>query len=380
MLQVHEIDDDRQLDELTPEWNDLLGRCSHAGIFQTPEWLTTCRRFFGRGSCLTALAVRDGGLLVGLAPFEIAHIYGLPLRRLRFVGNGRSDYLDIIADDGSAEDVLQAVFAWLTEHRSRWDIVDLQEIPEGEYGSVGVWECGSPDTPTLPYSHTPTLSHSLFDQELCPYMPLAPTWEETIAGLGKKMRYNLGYYERLMRRRFDVEMGTFDGDRLDEGLDALFRLHTERWKKRWLPGVLSGDHTRAFHRELAALFMGRGWLRFHTLRLDGEIKAVLYCLAYKSKTCYYIGGFDPELARYSLGTVLTGSAISQAVREGCTEFDFLRGDEGYKTHWTDQARMNRRLIVGKRGIRSSACSGVCRFEMKAEHAAKKWMHHHFACR
>jgi CelD/BcsL family acetyltransferase involved in cellulose biosynthesis len=291
-------------------------------------------------------------------------MYGFPLRRLRFVGNGRSDYLDIIADDRSKEDVLEAVFTWLTEHQSRWDVVDLQEIPEA--------------SPTLPLPHSPTLPLSLLDQELCPYMPLAPTWEATIAGLGKKMRYNLGYYERLMRRQYEVEIGMFDGDRLDEGLDALFRLHTERWKKRWLPGVLSGDHTRAFHRELATLFLKRGWLRFHAIRLDGEIKAVLYCLAYKSKTCYYIGGFDPELARYSLGTVLTGRAIRQAVEEGCTEFDFLRGDEGYKTHWTDQARMNRRLIVGTHGIRSSACSAVCQLEMKVEHAAKRWMHRHFA--
>jgi len=378
MLQVHEIDDDRRLGELTPEWDDLLGRCSHAGIFQTPEWLLTCRRFFGRGSRLTALAVRDGERLVGLAPLEIARMYGSPLRRLRFIGTGRSDYLDIIADDRSNEDVLQAIFTWLTEHQSRWDVIDLQEIPEDECGSMGVWGYGCPGTPIPPYSHTPTLSHSLLPQELCPYMPLAPTWEETIAGIGKKTRYNLGYYERLMRRRFEVEIGLLDSGQLNEGLEALFRLHTERWKKRWLPGVLSGDHTRAFHRELASRFLERGRLRFHALRLDGEIKAVLYCLAYKSRTYYYIGGFDPELAKYSLGTVLTGHAIRHAVEEGCTEFDFLRGDEKYKTLWTDRARMNGRLIIGKRGMRSAVSSGVCRLEMKIERAAKNWLHHRFS--
>ena len=226
-------------------------------------------------------------------------------------------------------------------------------------------------------SHSPTLPFSLLDQELCPYMPLAPTWDATIAGIGKKTRYNLGYYERLMRRRFDVEIGQLDSDQLHEGLEALFRLHTERWRKRWLPGVLSGDHTRAFHRELAMLFLKRGWLRFHALRLDGEIKAVLYCLAYKSKTCYYIGGFDPEMAKYSLGTVLTGYAIKQAVNEGCTEFDFLRGDEEYKTRWTDHGRMNRRLIIAKHRIRSSVSAHLCRLEMKVEHAAKKCMHRRF---
>jgi len=36
--------------------------------------------------------------------------------------------------------------------------------------------------------------------EPCPYLALPDTWEEGTRRLGKKMRSNLGYYERLLHQ------------------------------------------------------------------------------------------------------------------------------------------------------------------------------------
>ena len=99
MLTIQEISLDSGIADLAPEWDGLLERCSRATIFQTREWLGMCRRHFGRGKRLAVLAVWDGSLLVGLAPFEIVRMYRSPLRRLQFIGTGRSDYLCVIDDD-----------------------------------------------------------------------------------------------------------------------------------------------------------------------------------------------------------------------------------------------------------------------------------------
>ena len=57
---------------------------------------------------------------------------------------------------------------------------------------------------------------------------------------------------------------------------------------------------------------------------------MLYCFNHGGKGYYYQGGFEPQLARYSPGTVLTAHAIRDAIDRGASEFDFLRGDEPYK--------------------------------------------------
>lgn len=182
--------------------------------------------------------------------------------------------------------------------------------------------------------------------EPCPYLTLPADWNELTARLGKKMRSNLGYYERLLGKTFgEVGFHLADKDTLEAGMTALFDLHQKRWNARWLPGVLGSKRVQAFHRDVARAFLANGWLRLHLLTVDGTIRAALYCFAWGRSTVYYLGGFAPELSKYSLGTLLTGKAIRQAIEEGCEEFDFLRGNEGYKYRWLPEQRVNHRLLL-----------------------------------
>jgi CelD/BcsL family acetyltransferase involved in cellulose biosynthesis len=123
---------------------------------------------------------------------------------------------------------------------------------------------------------------------------------------------------------------------------------------------------RAFHLEAASRFLERGWLRLHALRFRGEVAAVLYCFLCRGTLYYYGGGFDPYLARLSPGTVLTGHAMAEAVREGAAEFDFLRGDEPYKYAWGAADRHNQRLVIS----RGALPQAWVRLEERVEAAVK----------
>ncbi len=182
--------------------------------------------------------------------------------------------------------------------------------------------------------------------EPCPYLTLPADWKTLTARLSKKMRSNLGYYERLLDKTFEnVRFHCADEQTLEAGMTALFDLHQKRWNARWLPGVLGSKRVQAFHRDVARAFLASDWLRLHLLTVDGTIRAALYCFMWGGRTFYYLGGFAPELSKYSLGTLLTGKAIRQAIEEGCTEFDFLRGNEGYKYRWLPEERVNHRLLL-----------------------------------
>jgi CelD/BcsL family acetyltransferase involved in cellulose biosynthesis len=79
--------------------------------------------------------------------------------------------------------------------------------------------------------------------------------------------------------------------------------------------------------------------------LEGRILAVDYGFLHARRAYYYLGGFDPEAAKVSPGTLVVAHAIEEAIREGACEFDFLRGQEPYKYKWGAHDRPCFRRVI-----------------------------------
>lgn len=362
-MEISVVADSRALEGLREEWGDLLEGCTGATIYQTWEWNDAWWKHFRAGKRLYLLQARRNGRLIGIAPFYVSRHYNMPLRRLALLSTGSADYLDVIATDERAYDVCGAFLRYL-DRTGGFDLADLQQL--------------SPDSLLRIHAGTletaPELSRhaAVVAQEPCPFLPLPPSWQEFSGRLGKKMRSNIGYYDRLLTRTFeDVSTRLAGPEEIEEGLSALFALHQRRWNARFLPGVLGGGATQAFHRLAAERFSGRGWLKLHLTTIGGRPVAALYCFVYRRRYYYYLGGFDPDLARYSLGTVLTARAIEDAIDEGCELFDFLRGAEPYKYRWLPEERTNARLLLfHPNSARSRAMLALTRLERSVEHHAK----------
>jgi len=372
MWQVDVVTETRGFESLRAEWTALVDRCPQATVFQSFEWLYAWWGELGSrglGRSLHLVTVRDDdGTLVGLAPMMKSRSL---ISRVSFLGTGVSDYHDVIAEPDRGRQVCAAIYGYLSSSKS-WQIADFSQLREGSLlranppgkGFCLVWQD--------------------FELERCPYLPFPtePTadanWQALLKQYSRKMRSHIGYYERKLRALYEVDIGYIDDERMiDEAMSALFELHRRRWNKRWLPGVLGGASMQQFHRRAARELVARGALRLHYIKLDGQYQALLYCFAFHDRTCYYQGGFEPTLARLSLGSVLTASAIRQAVEEGRSEFDFLRGDEPYKQRWTQgQARFNARRLVAKSGTAYLAFATLeCRIASAIEMRLKEFMHH-----
>jgi CelD/BcsL family acetyltransferase involved in cellulose biosynthesis len=349
---------------LESEWRNLAENCPTATVFQTYEWNVTWWRYFGKtyGRKLNILCFRDAdGGLVGLAPLMITPYYLVTLRRVAFLGLGMSDYLDLLCAPGHEDEVVEAFYQTISEMKG-WDLVDLQQLRNG-----GLLHDQS--ARVKPFKSEET------EQEACPYIDLPETWEEYTKSLGKKTRSNISYHDRGLTKVYDVDFeAVSDAAVLSDEMENLYDLHLRRWNQRWLPGVFASKRVQNFHNEVAQKLMERGWLRLYVLRLDGLTQAVLYCFGYKDRTCYYQGGFEPSLAKLSLGTVLTARAIKHAIDEGRSVFDFLRGDEPYKAKWTSHSVRNVRRVLTRSG---SFVDPVVRYtqriEENIEYRAKSWV-------
>ena len=326
--------------ELKSEWTALQGLCPTITPWQTWEWNDTWWSLYGSRRRLHVVMFHNSaGELVGLAPLCISPYLGTPLRRLSWVGTGPSDYLKPLALPKFEHEVCSGLIAHLSEGPRDWDVADLQQLPEG----AAMLNCASRVADCC----------SVSPLEPCPYLSLPGNWAALNAGFSKKFRYNLGYYDRLLARDVgETTYRTASEETLERDLDTLFDLHQRRWRARSLPGALALAKVQTLHRTSARRFLANGWLRLHMLEAGGETVGALYCYALNSRTFYYLGGFSLDHHKYSPGMLVTAAAVKQAIGEGCTEFDFLRGHEPYKYRWCSDHRMNQRILIlrSERGV------------------------------
>lgn len=319
-LRVEEVEDLAGLEALETEWTRLWEDCPQATPFHHPGWLIPWWSCFGAqpGWTLWTLAVRRGDRLVAVAPLFVHPGPDPSIRQLSPVGISNTDYLGPLAAPGD-EDALSAILAHLAEHADRWDVADFEELRAGD--------------PLLGTPLPPGLKGETAPQSPCPVLALPDDPDVLIAGLSRWMRRNLRVGQRKLEESGGVQFETATAGTLPEFLDALFILHTRRWESLGQGGVLQGDEIRRFHEQAAARLLAAGVLRSRAIRANGRIVGIMHGMAAHGRGYAYMSGFDPALHRENPGTLVAGYTITEAIREGAREFDFLRGQESYKYDW-----------------------------------------------
>lgn len=276
----------------------------NATIFQTRPYLIAYRRHFGRGQ--TFHRVRSGDACAFLQS------HGKTAQRLEWWGAGIHDIGDAkYFDDAAARALWARIEAMSKQHHATL----LAQIP----ATSPLVECAR------------EAGWTISDGEACPVLEFPASFDEYVRSLGKNMREQIKRYPKRLEKQFAVEYQLAQTpDEVRVALDDLFRLHGKRWRARGQTGVLATPRRQAFHREVCEEFLKRGWLRLWTLRCDNRPACVLLSYCYEGRYSFFIGGFEPELMRWSVGTCLFARVFQHAIEEGATEFDFLRGEEEYK--------------------------------------------------
>ena len=113
-----------------------------------------------------------------------------------------------------------------------------------------------------------------------------------------------------------------------------------------------------------------GFARLFLLKAGGAAVAALYGFSVGQTFQFYQCGMHPGWVRYGLGQVLIGNAIEQTIAAGHATFDFLRGDESYKTQWADRSHENTTLRFFDRRPASVAARWSLRISAAVHSAAR----------
>lgn len=327
-LDLEEVTSPAALESLRTAWGALWARCPEATPFQTPEWLIPWWDRFGSGD-LWVLALRQDDRLVGLAPLYVGAPGDAPARIVRLLGSGNTDYLDVLAEPGLEETVMEAVCTYLQAQQDRWDRCDLLQL--------------RPGSPLLSAPVPDGWTDETAAADTCPILTLSAP--DADAAIPDSFLKKLRYYRRRTARFGTLRIEQAGGSTFDTAFEALLRLHGARWAERDGPGMLAAGDVQHFHRTVARGLLRRGLLRLYTMYLDEQVVASYYGFVHRDRAYYYLSGFDPAFGKLSPGNLIVYHAIQEAAREGARHFDFLRGREAYKYRWgaEDQQNQQRRL-------------------------------------
>jgi CelD/BcsL family acetyltransferase involved in cellulose biosynthesis len=112
-----------------------------------------------------------------------------------------------------------------------------------------------------------------------------------------------------------------------------------------------------------------GWLRFEELWVEGACRASIYGLDARDTYCFYQSGYDPAWGSRSVGLVLLGLSIEQAIARGAKVYDFLHGTETYKLDWATRTRQTVALRVAARSLGTALVLAGEGAELAARRAA-----------
>jgi len=352
MLSIRVVTHLEEFARLAERWNRLLAESPSNTVFLTWEWLYTWANHYLGNSTLFILLACEDDHIIGIAPFYIRRTstyHLLHLRQVEFLGTGEacSSYLDIIVEGKNRSQVVRTIYNYLHGEAKRlWDVHCLTDVPAESSSIDLLYEMVNEDGKVI----------EIVNHTCCPVIKLTGSEEDFLKGISGNERYNLRRKEKRLEKlgHVDYSRASSTGD-VQKGMDTFVELHGMRWRQKDAGGSFKSQTFLRFHKDVSELFGRKGWVHLDFLSLNGEKVAGVYGYSYNGKYYFYLPGLNPEIyPETSPGRLLLFQCVRHAIRDGCTEFDLLRGPADYKMAWANGLRRSVTLRHYNNTIRASA--------------------------
>ena len=322
-MKIETINSFERLQQLHDQWTGLALSIPDLTPFQLPEWQLTWWEQFGGGE-LRTLAFWSLDRLVGLLPMFLHNWNGA--RQLTLLGSGVSDFLDPCFRPDLTGQIILSINSALTQWTD-WDCCDWQDLRA--------------DTPL---KSNRGFNVQVHDNVSCSAIPLASSFEEYWRARSSDLRRNLTRYAKKAEAEaplhFEVHAQA-DSVLLGQLID----LHGQRWQKQGQPGMVVTNQSEAFLRIIAARFTELESFRLFSLRWKETPVAMSAGFALRDTLYSYLSAFHPQYEILGFGRNLLMQSLRYAQANGFKSWNFLRGDEPYKTSWGAVSIPRCRLLI-----------------------------------
>lgn len=302
------------------DWDRLAASAPLPTPFLRSWWLRAMA-----GPDTRFLLVDDGSTLLGGLALEQTRRAGVTVLRPLGAGGLAPDHLDLVASPAAEQTVVAALARWLSRPGSRF--LDFPGVVEdSRLADVLGPRAESLEIEQAPWVRLPA------DFETFTRTTMPGIMRNSIRRSGNK----LGRVGEVAFRPL-----TADDPTAERVFARLHALHAEQF------GADSGL-IREFDRFRSAAEAGMavGEFQVFPLWVGDEIAAVDVAFSVAGRFSYYQGGRSRAPEHSGAGTVVMARGVDWAIRNGCTEVDYLRGTEPYKQQWTDRRRPVLRVRAG----------------------------------
>lgn len=318
MIGLQVITDVAGLSRLEHDWQRLWALQPRPEVFMHYAWARAFVEVYGPGRGLHVVVIKESDQAWCILP-----LFRDQRNRLLFIGDPRSDYSDVLCDPKD----IDLVGPVLTAHLRRLSGLSLSAVPEHSL----LW------TALKGIRHPFTIEV----EEPCPAIQFDPEGQ-VVKELLKK--------ESLRRHEKKVaKLGVIALQRMatrEEALaqlPVLFEQHIARWRTTSTPSPFEREEHRRFYQRLVEDEQLWPWVDFRLVKAGDRTVATHFGFFHDRRFIWYKPSFDPELSSLGPGEVLLKHLIAAASDEGAVEFDFTRGNEGFKQRFATVIRQNYRI-------------------------------------
>lgn len=351
MVIIDDISSEAQFKVLQTKWDDLLRRSGQYSPFLTHDWFRCCFAGYADGRDIFILIVRDGSSMIGVVPLWRYQdtIREIPVRRIGFIVNPDTPFVDFIIQEGRQEEVLKALLHYLyAERKDIWDVLTL-----------GQWPAELPNHRIL--QETLREQGKNFFMSVAsktPYIPIQGEWEEFFQSRSVRFRKTRRNIFNRISKLNRVEIQCFRQDTAGTVFKDILAVSERSWKQKEGIAISSREEARRFFAALTELASQRSWLLVWLLKVDGAPIAMEYDLACGGKVYALRADFDEAYREYSPGAYLEYQIVKHLFEEKYLEYNTGPGMNAYKLHWTEQLRENVALHICNNNLKGQMIWGL----------------------
>lgn len=326
-------------DQLIRQWRETF-ESQVTDLSTSPEWMGLAATAAGLADRFHLVAVRRGERLVGIAGFVEAtrSHFGARLRSREMP----SDELVVYHNEWAGAEAEQVVEEVARAGGHECDLIYVPAVPTGGDTHRRLTDAARRNRWTL----------LAVPGYRSPYLPLAGTWDEFLAGKSSNFRYTLKRKQRALEKLGSLEERWFeDAGSIGELLECITRIEASSWKADADMAISGRAAEEGYYRALLPWLAGKGALLANVLSIAGEPCAYSLCCHWNGRVAQLKTSFAEKFAEASPGLAVNAAAIREAFRRRAGEFDFLGDVMPHKMHWTSQVRPHDNLFLFTRTLR-----------------------------
>ncbi len=334
-LNISIVRDEAKFATMCTRWNELASD----NPMLSWEWLYSWWEAFKPGKRLLIVVVTDQqGEMIGIAPWYKT-LTRSGMRVIRALGDGKacSDYLSILCHESQRPAIEHRIADAILDPTpagpqiGRWDWIEIEGHANEAYGAF---------QSTLANHGCVVYRQPM---ESCWITAIEPSFE----AFEKNLRTSFRRKTRKATRNLTNPAVTLEIVNRSEGLEesrlektwqGFCELHQKRRASLGQPGCFFNPQFERFLKSAVYRMMPLGKLEIASVRVDGSEIASELLLRSPTHCWKYQSGMDPAASQWEPGHLLMTAVITHLIEQGCTTYDFLRGDEPYKQFWNAQPR------------------------------------------